>query len=71
MQSLTVQDRVCLLNNHNVYIVNTSMSILNSTGVADGLPCNARDRKATGLKRDFFNYWNTGVDLGSSAKVWH
>jgi len=60
------------LNNHTVYIVNAIMT-LNSTGVADGLPCNARDRKATGSsrKRDFFNYWNTGVDLGSSGKVWH
>jgi len=47
---------------HNVYIFNTSMS-LNRTGVAEGLPCNARDRKVTGssLKRDFFQlleYWS-------------
>ena len=37
---------------------------LNSTGVAEGLSCNACDRKVTGssLKMDFFfNYWNTGV----------
>ena len=73
MQSLTVvQDRECLMNNHNVYIFNTSMR-LNSTGVAEGLLCNACDRKVTGssLKREFFNYWNTGVDLGSNGKVWH
>ena len=45
-----------LLNNHNVYILNTSMR-LNSTGVAEGLPCNASDRKVTGssLKRELFS----------------
>ena len=43
MQSLTViKDRACLLNNHNVYVFNKSM-MLNSTGVAEGLPCNARE----------------------------
>jgi len=48
MQSLTVVlDRARLLNNNNVYVFNTSMR-LNSTGVAEGLPCNARDRKVTG-----------------------
>jgi len=60
MQSLTVdKDRACLLNNHNVYVFNTSMR-LNSTGVAEGLSCNARDRKATG-SRSFFQlleYWS-------------
>ena len=43
---------------------------LNSTGVAEGLSCNACDQKVTGLslKRVFVNYWNTGVDLGSNGK---
>ena len=56
MQSLTVVlDRACLLNNHNVYVFNTSMR-LNSTGVTEGLPGNARDRKVTGssLNRETF-----------------
>jgi len=59
MQSLTVVlDRACLLNNHNVYVFNTSMR-LNSTGVAL-----QRNRKVTGssLNRDVFfellEYWN-------------
>jgi len=58
MQSLTVvQDRTCLLKNHNVYVFNTRMR-LNST------QCNARDQKVMGssLNREvFFNncqYWN-------------
>jgi len=74
MQSLTVvSDRACLLINQNVYVFHTGISI-NSTGVAEGLPCNARDRKVTGssLNREvFFNYWSTGVDFGSSGKAWH
>jgi len=44
MQSLTVVlDRTCVLNNHNVYVFNIRMR-LNSTGVAEGLPGNVRDR---------------------------
>jgi len=46
---------------------------LNSTGVAEGYI--ARDRKVTvsSLNTEvffFFNFLNTGVDLGSSGKVW-
>jgi len=44
---------------------------LNSTGVAEVLSFNARDRTVTGWSLNtegfFFNYWNTGVDLGSSG----
>ena len=72
MQSLTaIKDRACLFHNHNVYVFNTNMS-LNSTGVAEGLPCNARDRRVTGssLNREVsFNYFYTGVDFGSSGKA--
>ena len=51
-----VLHRACLLNNHNVYVFNTSMR-LNNTGVDEGLRSNARDRKVTGssLNREVFS----------------
>jgi len=58
MQSLTVVlDRTCLLNNHNVYVFNTSMR-LNSTGVAEGLPRNAVIEKSwvRASTEIFFNF---------------
>jgi len=72
MQSqAVVYDRAYLLNNHYAYVFITSMR-LNSTGVAEGLPCTAHDRKVTGpsLNREvIFNDWKTEVDLGSSGKA--
>jgi len=55
--------RACLLDNHNVYVFNTNIR-LNSTGVAERLPYNARNRKVTGssLNREvcfqLLEYWS-------------
>jgi len=48
---------------------------LNCTGVAEGLPFNASNRKSHVVRASTeyfsFNYWNIGVDLGSIGKIWH